>query len=98
MYNEHLKSDMNTNMSEIEALLSKSPAEQTFAGYADTAREIASQDRLWLETLSLVEPAMADLSVFLGTEPVILLSRAGSSHYVSLSVQPTLSPHFSQDY
>lgn len=87
---------MNNNMSAIETLLNKPADEQVKAGYADTAREIASQSGLWLETLTLADNAMAGLSDFLGKDPVILLSGAGSSHYVSLSVQPALKRVYSQ--
>lgn len=87
---------MNTNMSVIESLLMKSLDEQMQLGYADTAREIASQPALWRETLKLVESKFQELEDFLGVDPVLVLSGAGSSHYVSLSVQPALKRVFSR--
>ena len=77
---------MNNKLSEIELLLNKPKQEQKELGYINTAQEIVSQPQRWLETLAIIEKHFEDLSTFVGKDPVLLLSGAGSSHYVSLSV------------
>ena len=78
---------MNNKLSEIELLLNKPKQEQKELGYINTAQEIVSQPQRWLETLAIIEKHFEDLSTFVGKDPVLLLSGAGSSHYVSLSIQ-----------
>ena len=85
---------MNNKLSEIELLLNKPKQEQKELGYINTAQEIVSQPQRWLETLAIIEKHFEDLSTFVGKDPVLLLSGAGSSHYVSLSIQPALKKVF----
>ncbi|HWR12984.1 MAG TPA: sugar isomerase [Rectinemataceae bacterium] len=80
--------------SALTSLLQKSPEEQKARGYFHTAGEIASQPEVWRKTGVLVHAALPGLSAFLSGTRRLLLSGAGTSHYVSLSLQPLLSGFF----
>ncbi|WP_428770445.1 sugar isomerase [Treponema sp. HNW] len=85
---------MSNKMSEIEVLLEKPQKIQKELGYTNTAKEIMGQPERWLETLTIIQKHFEDLAGFVGKDPVLLLSGAGSSHYVSLSIQPALKKVF----
>ena len=85
---------MNNKLSEIELLLKKPKQVQKELGYINTAQEIVGQPQRWLETLAIIQKHFEDLAAFVGKDPVLLLSGAGSSHYVSLSIQPALKKVF----
>lgn len=78
----------------LRSLLDCSPIEQKAKGYFLTAGEIASQPEVWRKTSLLVQTALSPLSAFLTGTRRLLLSGAGTSHYVSLSLQPLLSACF----
>ncbi len=80
--------------SAINALLNATVEEQKEKGYSYTANEIASQPCVWKKTDILVRDALPRLAEFLKGTSRLLLSGAGSSHYVSLSVAPLLSSVF----
>ncbi|HUX38370.1 MAG TPA: sugar isomerase [Rectinemataceae bacterium] len=73
----------------LQELLEKKEAERRRLGYADTLAEILRQASLWPEAEAAVETRAEELRVFLGSDP-LLLSGAGSSHYVSMSIVPSL--------
>jgi tagatose-6-phosphate ketose/aldose isomerase len=75
-------------------LLDCSPLERKARGYYHTAGEIASQPVVWRKTNLLVQEALPKLAIFLKGTRRLLLSGAGSSHYVGLSLAPFLSSAF----
>ncbi len=60
------------------------------SGYANTATEIASQPEMWRRTGRLFYELAPEIKAFLGSSPRLLLSGAGSSHYVGMSIVPAL--------
>lgn len=80
--------------SALADLLDCPEAVQRSRGYYHTAREIASQPSVWLKTEGLVVEALPALAAFLAGQRRLLLSGAGSSHYVGLSLLPLLSGSF----
>ncbi len=78
----------------LAELLFRKESEREAAGYIHTAAEIASQPRLWLATSKVLESEFPAISEFLGPAPRLLLSGAGSSHFVGLSVVPALRRAF----
>ena len=89
--------------SALDALLAVSSEERKAKGYYYTAGEIAAQPAIWHKTESLVLEALPALATFIGNAGNagkaggarrLLLSGAGSSHYVGLSLAPLLSGDF----
>jgi len=80
--------------SALDALLDRSPEDQRSRGYFHTAGEIASQPEVWRKTSLVVQRALPALAAFLGGTKRLLLSGAGSSHYVGLSLAPLLASSF----
>ncbi len=78
----------------LDALLQCPAEEQKAKGYFHTAGEIASQPVVWLKTGLLVRASLSALSDFLGDSSRLVLSGAGSSHYVGLSLEPLLAGSF----
>ncbi|MDA8425482.1 MAG: sugar isomerase [Treponema sp.] len=74
----------------LAKLLLCTEPERVAAGYIHTVAEIAAQPRLWLATSKMLEREFPEISDFLGSGPRLLLSGAGSSHFVGLSVVPAL--------
>jgi tagatose-6-phosphate ketose/aldose isomerase len=60
------------------------------AGFSYTVAEIAAQPMLWRKTGRLVADLVPQIKEFLGPEPRLLLSGAGSSHFVGMSIAPAL--------
>ncbi len=60
------------------------------AGFGYTAAEIAAQPELWRRTGHLFAKLLPQIKSFLGSSPRLVLSGAGSSHYVGMSVVPAL--------
>ena len=75
---------------ELQDLLNRPAAEQESVGYANTAREIAGQPKVWRGTLDVVMEAWGRLSGFLAGSQRLLITGAGSSFYAALSVVPSL--------
>lgn len=78
----------------LEALLKCPIEEQRSKGYRYTAKEIAAQPRVWERTGRIIEAARPSVSEFLHGSRRLLLSGAGSSHYVGLSLAPLLAATF----
>jgi tagatose-6-phosphate ketose/aldose isomerase len=85
---------MSTTKSDLAALLSAPLLQCQKLGYLHTAEEIASQPEIWRATARLLVGEEASLSSFLKLKPRLVLSGAGSSHYVGLSVAPSLRKVF----
>jgi tagatose-6-phosphate ketose/aldose isomerase len=78
----------------LSGLLDRTKAECESLGYYHTATEIASQPGLWLETLAIVRGALPSLRDFCGSCTRIILTGAGSSHFIGVSVAPLLRKTF----
>lgn len=86
---------MSGSYSALKGLLHSSDQEQRERGYFHTAAEIAAQPEVWRKTELRVLSTLPALRAFLQGTERILLSGAGSSHYVGLSVAPLLSERYS---
>jgi tagatose-6-phosphate ketose/aldose isomerase len=64
--------------------------ERESRGYVHTASEIASQPAVWRKSLEFILRILPSLSAFCGKEESLILTGAGSSYYVALSVMPAL--------
>jgi tagatose-6-phosphate ketose/aldose isomerase len=80
--------------SALAELLRRPDTEREAAGYIYTASEIAAQPDLWLATAGMLIKEFSAMAAFLGPAPRIVLAGAGSSHYVGLSVAPSLRRAF----
>ncbi len=74
---------------EFSTLLQAPEHERIASGYDNTAREIASQPELWPVVMTRTMESLATLASVKERGPV-LLSGAGSSHYVGLAIVPAL--------
>jgi len=78
----------------LQSLLARPYPEQEAAGYAHTAAEIASQPAVWRRTLEVVRAALPGLAGFCAGAARLVLTGAGSSYYVGVSVVPLLRTVF----
>lgn len=85
---------MLTTKNALSELLLHTDEEREAAGYIHTAAEIASQPALWLATAGALIKEFSAIADFLGSGPRLLLSGAGSSHYVGVSIAPALRLRF----
>ncbi|MGE0073641.1 MAG: SIS domain-containing protein [Sphaerochaetaceae bacterium] len=83
---------MKETLTGLEELLGKAGAGSS--GYIHTATEILSQPTMWRETWKCVNQASMQLKALLGDSPRLILSGAGSSHFVGVSVAPMLRKIF----
>lgn len=85
---------MHTTTSNLAALLEAPLSKRQELGYVHTAEEIASQPAMWRATAKLLAGNEASIASFLKDRPRLLFSGAGSSHYVGVSVAPSLRASF----
>lgn len=85
---------MKTATDPLARLLALPPKQQSSEGFIHTGNEIMGQPDLLLATAELVSTQFAQLSEFLKDSNRILLSGSGTSHFISLSVQPFLTSKF----
>jgi tagatose-6-phosphate ketose/aldose isomerase len=78
----------------LRELQNRPSEDKSRLGFTNTVDEIAQQPGLWLETLGIVSALRAELGAFLGKNPALLLSGAGSSHFVGVSILPALKLAF----
>ena len=85
---------MKTVTDPLSRLLALPLEQQSARGFIHTGNEIMGQPDLWLATAELVSPQFTRLREFMKDCSRILLSGAGTSHFISLSVQPFLAGKF----
>jgi len=85
---------MPKQKSALDDLLQCPAQERKAKGYYHTATEIEAQPDVWRKTCGIVESALPSIKTFLNGSRRLLLSGAGSSHYVGLSLAPLLSSAF----
>ncbi len=86
---------MNSTQASLSGLLGRDAAEQSRLGYAHTANEIAQQPELWLETRDIMIAAIPKLKELCASARRMVLTGAGTSYYVALSVLPAIKSKFS---
>ncbi|HBZ35807.1 MAG TPA: sugar isomerase, partial [Rikenellaceae bacterium] len=79
---------MRNNESGLNKLLNKPNVQNS--GYFHTASEILKQPKMWQETMDCVLGSARELHEFLGNNPRLIFSGAGSSHFVGISIVPAL--------
>jgi tagatose-6-phosphate ketose/aldose isomerase len=85
---------MSESQSPLESLLSRPAGEQESAGYANTAKEIASQPAVWKKTAGIMVDAFPRLRALCGSAARLLVTGAGSSYYAALGVASALRSAF----
>jgi Predicted phosphosugar isomerases len=85
---------MRTTKSNLATLLEAPLSKRQELGYVYTAAEIASQPSIWRATAELLAGDESSIASFLKDRPRLLFSGAGSSHYVGVSVAPSLKAAF----